>query len=71
VMAGSRDGSAFPFSGGKPPSGLRRCRKIYGAESEHIRRIVVFALNTGMRRQEILTLNGPQVRSGFIYLQKT
>jgi len=39
--------------------------------SVHLRRIVECALNTGMRRGEILNLKWPQVRNGFIYLQKT
>jgi len=43
---------------------LREC-------SIHLRRIVECALNTGMRRGEILNLKWPQVRNGFIYLQKT
>jgi integrase len=38
---------------------------------KHLRRIVVCALNTGMRKQEVLNLTWPQVRNGFIYLTKT
>ncbi len=37
----------------------------------HIRDIVECALNTGMRRGEILTLKWSQIKGGFIYLQKT
>jgi len=36
---------------------------------EYLRRIIVCALNTGMRRQEILTLKWPQIRDGLIYLK--
>jgi integrase len=38
---------------------------------EYLRRIVVCAINTGMRRGEILGLKCGQVRNGFIYLEKT
>lgn len=38
---------------------------------KHLRRVVVCALNTGMRRGEILSLRWSQVRNGFIYLEKT
>ncbi|MBU2498452.1 MAG: site-specific integrase, partial [Proteobacteria bacterium] len=37
----------------------------------HIRDIIECALNTGMRRGEILSLKWSQIRNGFIYLQKT
>ncbi len=37
----------------------------------HLRPIVVTALNTGMRRSEILFLQWHQVRNGFIYLHRT
>jgi len=37
----------------------------------HIKEIVECALNTGMRRGEILSLSWSQIRDGFIYLQKT
>jgi len=43
---------------------LREC-------SRHLRRIVECALNTGMRRGEMLNLKWSKVRNGFIYLQKT
>lgn len=32
---------------------------------------MITALNTGMRKREILTLKHPQIRNGFIYLHKT
>jgi integrase len=38
---------------------------------KHIYHIVVCALNTGMRRGEILTLRWNQIRNNFIYLEKT
>jgi integrase len=37
----------------------------------HLKRVVVCALNTGMRRQEILSLQWSQIRNDFIYLRKT
>jgi len=37
----------------------------------HLKPIVVTALNTGMRRSEILTLTWSQIRNGFIYLHRT
>ncbi|HIJ69389.1 MAG TPA: site-specific integrase, partial [Deltaproteobacteria bacterium] len=43
---------------------LQECHK-------HLRPIVICALNTGMRKGEILSLEWSQIRNGFIYLQKT
>ncbi len=45
---------------------LTECKK-----QKHLYRIVFYALNTGMRRGEILSLQWDQVRNGFIYLRKT
>lgn len=38
---------------------------------DHLKPIVITALNTGMRKGEILKLKWPQIRNGFIYLHKT
>lgn len=48
----------------KIPRLLNECPK-------HLRRIVICALNTGMRRGEILSLKWKQIRNNFIYLTKT
>mgnify|MGYP001154716684 CR=1 FL=1 len=37
----------------------------------HLQNIVICAINTGMRRGEILSLKWDQIRNGFIYLEKT
>lgn len=39
--------------------------------SPYLHNIVVCALNTGMRRSEILTLKWKQLKNGFIYLRET
>lgn len=38
---------------------------------KHLHRIVTCAINTGMRKGEILSLRWEQIRNGFIYLEKT
>jgi len=38
---------------------------------EYLRNIVMCAINTGMRRGEILSLKWNQIRGGFIYLRRT
>jgi integrase len=48
------------------PRLLGECRT-----TKHLHHIVVCALNTGMRRGEILNLKWNQIRNGFIYLEKT
>lgn len=45
--------------------------RLISACPVHLREIVICALNTGMRRGEILTLKWSQIRNGFIYLEKT
>jgi len=39
--------------------------------NDHTRDIIVAVINTGMRREEVLTLKWEQIRDGFIYLSKT
>ncbi|MEA1947494.1 MAG: site-specific integrase [Thermodesulfobacteriota bacterium] len=45
--------------------------KLLDACPGYLRNVVESALNTGMRRGEILSLKWSQIRSGFIYLDKT
>lgn len=45
--------------------------RLVDACPKYLQNIVVCALNTGMRRGEILGLKWDQVRNGFIYLTKT
>jgi integrase len=45
--------------------------KLLGECPKYLRYIVECALNTGMRRGEILSLKWGQIRNGFIYLQQT
>ncbi|MCU0592075.1 MAG: site-specific integrase [Desulfobacterales bacterium] len=44
---------------------------LLGACLPHLRPVVETAILTGMRRGEILSLKWDQIRSGFIYLEKT
>jgi len=46
-------------------------QKLVSECAPHLRPIVVCALNTGMRRGEILSLKWDQIRNEFIYLRKT
>jgi integrase len=45
--------------------------QLLNACSPHLRNIVICALNTGMRRGEILGLKWNQINNGFIYLRET
>jgi integrase len=46
-------------------------QKLLGECPIYLKRIVICALNTGMRRSEILNLKWDQIRNGFIYLRIT
>jgi len=46
-------------------------QRLLKASPEHLRNVIVCALNTGMRKGEILNLKWSQVRDGFIYLRQT
>lgn len=52
---------------------VEECKKLIEACDRHLRPIVITALNTGMRKGEILSLKWENVdlRHGFILLQKT
>lgn len=45
--------------------------RLLAACPDHLYNIVVTAINTGMRREEILSLQWSQIKDGFIYLRKT
>ena len=71
-----------PFNGGKSlilKENNKRLRfltedeikRLLDNSPAHLKKVVICALNTGMRRGEILTLKWSQIRNGFIYLQKT
>lgn len=49
----------------------KEINKLLDECPKYLRQIVVCALNTGMRRGEILNLKWEQIRNGFIYLRKT
>jgi integrase len=56
------------------PSGPKLKREkglIIGSQAPYLKDFVVIALNTGMRKGEILSLKWSQIRNGFIYLEKT
>jgi integrase len=71
-----------PFDGGKSlilKENNKRLRfltedeikRLIDNSPAHLKKVVICALNAGMRRGEILTLRWSQIRSGFICLQKT
>jgi integrase len=45
--------------------------KLLNSSPKYLRNIIECALNTGMRRGEILSLKWDQIRNGFIYLKET
>ena len=52
----------------------KECKALINACSPHLRPIVITALNTGMRKEEILSLEWERhidLRHGFIFLDKT
>jgi integrase len=50
---------------------VRLLQECNSAKRKHLYHIVVCALNTGMRKGEILNFQWSQIRNGFIYLEKT
>jgi len=46
-------------------------QKLLAVSPDHLKEIIICAVNTGMRRGELLSLKWEQIRNGFIYLQNT
>jgi integrase len=44
---------------------------LLAASPEYLKEIIICAVNSGMRRGEVLSLAWKQIKNGFIYLQKT
>jgi integrase len=44
---------------------------IKGSQAPYLKDFIIVAVNTGMRKGEILSLKWTQIRNGFIYLEKT
>jgi integrase len=45
--------------------------RIQGSQAPHLKNFIIISINTGMRKGEVLSLTWPQIRNGFIYLEKT
>lgn len=45
-------------------------RYLQGPQAVHLRDFVVISINSGMRKEETLSLKWNRVRGGFIYLEK-
>jgi len=52
---------------------LEECQRLIEAAEPHLKPIIITALNTGMRKGEILTLTWRQIelKHGYIHLEKT
>lgn len=52
---------------------VEECQELIGRAEPHLRPVILFALNTGCRKSEILTLTWDRVdlKHGFIHLDKT
>ena len=48
-----------------------KARSVKRADADYLRDIVECAINSGMRKEEILSLKWSQIRDGMIYLDKT
>jgi integrase len=53
------------------PNSKTRLSQMTRKDSHYLREVVECAINTGMRKGEILSLEWDQIRGGFIYLTKT
>lgn len=54
-----------------PTPSKRDPKVIYDPQGIHLKDFITVAINTGMRKGEILSLKWAQVRNGFIYLEET
>jgi len=55
----------------KLPSKKSRTKSVKRADVDYLRNIVECAINSGMRKEEVLSLKWKQIRDGLIYLDKT
>jgi integrase len=53
------------------PRVKREMGVIKGTQAPYLKDFIVIAVNTGMRKGEILSLKWSQIRNGFIYVDKT